>query len=168
MIKERKIAKALSDNFRVQLLKVLKDKGPMTIQELANILGRHRSSIYRHLLLLEDAELVTRTRDSKSSAYVYAITKDGLDILDIYENKQGADILFEIRRKRVSKFATYKKLGKYVVYTPSLVLLFIAIKGAAYPGYVHAFSRMLWFIIFTSIALVWFLIARRISRTTES
>ncbi|MCD6524554.1 MAG: winged helix-turn-helix transcriptional regulator, partial [Thermococcus sp.] len=57
IITEAEKVKALSEETRFRILQLLRER-PMTINELSNILGKDRTTIYRHIKMLENAGLV--------------------------------------------------------------------------------------------------------------
>ncbi|MFA4640849.1 ArsR/SmtB family transcription factor [Pyrococcus kukulkanii] len=57
IISDPKQLKALSDQTRMKILSLLRNH-PMTISEIAQVLGKDRSTIYRHIKALEEAGLV--------------------------------------------------------------------------------------------------------------
>ncbi|MFA4647692.1 winged helix-turn-helix domain-containing protein [Pyrococcus kukulkanii] len=57
IISDPKQLKALSDQTRMKILGLLRNH-PMTISEIAQALGKDRSTIYRHIKALEEAGLV--------------------------------------------------------------------------------------------------------------
>jgi ArsR family transcriptional regulator len=74
-----KITKALSDKTRVRIFKMLQYKA-MCVCEVQTILGMAQSTVSKHLQLLEDAGLITSTKEglwvnyklAKDSHNVYA------------------------------------------------------------------------------------------------
>ena len=163
VVKNEKIAHALSDDIRISILSLLKEKGPMTITEIANTLKRHRSSIYRHIVVLENAELVRR--EIEKNIHVFAISKLGEEVLEIILKKKSIDILFEIKKKKIKRYASIKRILSYLIYTPSIIFTYIGIKGVLYPGKVRAFSRILWLSMFTGLAILWTLFIHKIRKT---
>jgi ArsR family transcriptional regulator len=75
-----KITKALSDKTRVRIFKMLQYKA-MCVCEVQTILGMAQSTVSKHLQLLEDAGLITSTKEglwvnyklAKDSHNVYAV-----------------------------------------------------------------------------------------------
>lgn len=57
IITEPERVKVLSEETRFRILQLLRNR-PMTINELSNSLGRDRTTVYRHVKILEEAGLV--------------------------------------------------------------------------------------------------------------
>jgi DNA-binding transcriptional ArsR family regulator len=57
IITEPEKVKVLSEGTRLKILQLLRDR-PMTVNELSDILGKDRTTIYRHIKMLENAGLV--------------------------------------------------------------------------------------------------------------
>lgn len=57
---EEKIARAVGDKTRLNILKLLNKLGPLSTSELTEKLNKHRSTIIRHILFLQDAGLITK------------------------------------------------------------------------------------------------------------
>ena len=166
IIRDEKIAQALSDNVKVEILRLLNERGPMTISELSKILNKHRSSVYRHLVVLENAELIRR--EVKRGAHIFAISALGREALDILSEKVGAEVLLEVKKKRIRRSMRFKSFATFLLYSPALVFVVIGIRGAAYQGEIHALSRILWFMIFIGLALAWIAFSRKIIKWVKS
>jgi DNA-binding transcriptional ArsR family regulator len=61
---------ALSDPTRREVMRRLSDRGPSTLSELAEELPVSRQAISKHLLMLEQAGLVTPTGEERRHRYV--------------------------------------------------------------------------------------------------
>ncbi|BAA31057.1 ArsR/SmtB family transcription factor [Pyrococcus horikoshii] len=57
IVSQPKQLKALSDPTRIKILELLREH-PMSVSEIAERLGRDKSTVYRHIKALEDAGLV--------------------------------------------------------------------------------------------------------------
>ena len=57
-----KVTKALSDKTRVRIFKMLQQR-KMCVCEVQAVLGTAQSTVSKHLTILEDAGLVSRTKD---------------------------------------------------------------------------------------------------------
>jgi len=57
---EEKIARAVGDKTRLNILKLLNKLGPLSTSELSEKLNKHRSTIIRHIPILQDAGLITK------------------------------------------------------------------------------------------------------------
>ena len=75
-----KITKALSDKTRVRIFKMLQSKA-MCVCEVQTILGMAQSTVSKHLQILEDAGLITGTKEglwvnykvAEASHNIYAV-----------------------------------------------------------------------------------------------
>lgn len=166
LIRDEKVAQALSDDVKVGILKLLSEKGPMTISEISKILGKHRSSVYRHLIALENAELIRR--EIKRGAHMFAISALGQEALDILLKSGAAEVLLEIKRKRIKRSMRFKSFALILIYSPAIVFATIGIKGVMYQGEVHALSRILWFSIFICLSMIWVFFARKVAKWMKS
>ena len=76
-----KITKALSDKTRVRIFKMLQSKA-MCVCEVQTILGMAQSTVSKHLQILEDAGLITSTKEglwvnykvAENSHNIYAVS----------------------------------------------------------------------------------------------
>lgn len=57
---EEKIARAVGDKTRLNMLKLLNKLGPLSTSKLTEKLNKHRSTIIRHILILQNAGLITK------------------------------------------------------------------------------------------------------------
>jgi len=162
VVRDEKIAQALSDDVKVSILKLLNERGPMTISEISKVLGKHRSSVYRHLVVLENAELIRR--EIKRGAHIFAISALGQEALNILLKRSGAEVLLEVKRKRIKKSMRLKSLTSILLYLPAMVFAAIGIKGAMYRGEIHALSRIMWFSIFIGLTMMWVFFARKVAK----
>ena len=69
IITEPETVKVLSEETRFKILQLLR-MGPMTINELTEALGKDRTTVYRHIKLLESAGLVIEV-ESQGNEKVY-------------------------------------------------------------------------------------------------
>ena len=53
---------------RIELLKMLRQKGPMSVRGLANELGRDYKNVHTDVATLQEASLIERTKDDLLSA----------------------------------------------------------------------------------------------------
>ncbi|MCL5054365.1 MAG: metalloregulator ArsR/SmtB family transcription factor [Firmicutes bacterium] len=65
MKKEVKILKAVADENRLRILKMLQRKNGLCVCEIQTILGIGQSTTSRHLKILEDADLIRYEREGK-------------------------------------------------------------------------------------------------------
>jgi len=72
IITEAEKVKVLSEETRFRILQLLRER-PMTINELSEILGKDRTTIYRHVKMLESAGLVEEL-EVQGNERVYART----------------------------------------------------------------------------------------------
>ena len=70
IITEPEIVKVLSDETRFKILQLLRMR-PMTISELSEALERDRTTVYRHIKILEKAGLITKL-ESQGNEKVYS------------------------------------------------------------------------------------------------
>ncbi|NJE85452.1 ArsR family transcriptional regulator [Thermococcus sp. CX2] len=69
IITEPEKAKVLSEETRFRILQLLKER-PMTINELSEALGKDRTTVYRHVKMLENAGLIEEL-DSDGNERIY-------------------------------------------------------------------------------------------------
>lgn len=160
VVRDEKVAQALSDDVKVKILKLLNERGPMTISEISKTLGKHRSSVYRHLVVLESAELIRR--EISRGAHIFAISSLGQEALNILSRSTSAEVLLEVKRKRLRRSMRFKNAISLLLYSPAVAFAIIGIRGAMYQGEVHALSRILWFAIFIVLTMTWVVFARKI------
>ena len=160
-LRDERVAQVLSDDAKIEILRLLDKKGPMTISEVSKALGKHRSSVYRHLVALENAELVTR--EAGRGAHVFAVSGLGREALQLL-SRGSPEILLEVRRRRLSRRLRARRVLVALAYAPAAAFAAIGVKGAAYTGSVHALSRILWLTIFVGLAALWIVAVRRALR----
>lgn len=71
---------ALASTTRRNILKKIKIK-PMTVSEITRELSINKSAIYKHLQILQDADLITRKFNNNEFVY-YELTKKGKDLIE--------------------------------------------------------------------------------------
>lgn len=72
IITNPKTVKVLSDPTRFQILKLLRER-PMSVNELSDLLGKDRTTVYRHIKVLE-AEGLVEEIDTEGNERIYART----------------------------------------------------------------------------------------------
>ena len=64
-----KVMKALSDQNRVKIVKMIQHKEPLCVCEIQSCLGLSQSTVSKHLKILEDAELILFQKDGLWTNY---------------------------------------------------------------------------------------------------
>ncbi len=88
ILSDERVAEALSDSSRVSLLLLLSERQRATIQDLARVVGKHRSTVSRHMSKLLEAGLVERTL--RGDTYEYYLTDKGTAIVNEIKSKHLA------------------------------------------------------------------------------
>ena len=158
---DEKTLKIAGEKIRMEILKILNKKKTISINELSKIMGKHRSTINRHLLKLVEVGLVDRTEVVKGS-FVYSLSSKGLALIEHVE-KYGimpevrVEILKERRLPRI-----IKSIFKLVMYTIPVIFFAIGIAGLVAQAEVRFLSRIIWFLLFAFISVTSFLIFRKV------
>lgn len=89
-----KIFKALGNERRLQILKVLINEGSLTLLEISKIINFSFKTVSKHLIILEDAGFVTRNLEGRRQYFAIAPLKkedpqlEILKILKFYKLKR--------------------------------------------------------------------------------
>ncbi len=142
-VDDEKIAEALSDWTRVKILLLLKDESNLTTLKISEKLGKHRSTISRHLGKLVEAGLIEKIETREGNVYV--LTNRGREIA--VKIAEGYGMTKIPRVKRVD----FKAILSLVLGGAALGVLFLPVK-------IHAFTRLLIFIV---LVLVVFFLNRK-------
>ena len=145
-VDDEKIAEALSDWTRVRILLLLKDESELTTLKISEKLGKHRSTISRHLAKLIEAGLIEK-RETREG-YVYALTSRGREIAVKIAEGYGMTKIPPVKRINLRVFLSLVLGGA------ALGVLFLPVK-------IHAFSRLL---IFTALISMALLLSRKIGK----
>lgn len=152
---EEKIARAVGDKTRLNILKLLNKLGPLSTSELTEKLNKHRSTIIRHILILQDAGLITKNSEL---SYTYTITSRGKKFLELASTEGSVKIEVPVKKRRVFSFNILRNL----LHIPTLIFLSLGFIGMFAPVEVSILSRILWFIIFTLISFLWEIFIKRL------
>ena len=79
------IFKVLSQQIRIEILKILAVNGPSDIQTISANFCKHRSVISKHLKMMHEAGIVIKTQESRSTIYQV----DGMGFLHQMEEVVG-------------------------------------------------------------------------------
>ena len=111
--KVTKILKALADESRVRILVLLKERNGLCVCEITEIIGLSQPTISSHLKRLQDAEIITYSKDGLWVKYKLEenIEKEVMQLLDLLlqilsEDKSiKSDMLmsFKTNRKMICK-----------------------------------------------------------------
>ncbi|KUH32726.1 ArsR family transcriptional regulator [Thermococcus celericrescens] len=120
IITEPEKVKVLSEGTRLKILQLLRDR-PMTVNELSDILGKDRTTIYRHIKMLENAGLVEELevqgneRVYSRTARLYLIKADPDESVEKFRQaylQVEAEKLVQILEKAGFKIKNREKLVK--------------------------------------------------------
>lgn len=155
--------KTASNETRLAILRILKDRKTASINDMAEILKKHRSTVNRHVLKLVEVGLVERTEILKGS-FVYSLSPKGEALMEHVE-KYGVmpEIKVKItRERRLVRDSLYWL--KLLVYTMPVFFLIIGIWGLIVKTekLVSFLARIVWFTIFLVLSFVSFKIIRKI------
>ncbi len=126
IITEPEKVKVLSEETRFKILQLLRDR-PMTINELSDAIGKDRTTIYRHVKMLEAAGLVEELeihgneRVYGRAAKIFLIKADPDERIEEFRQaylQVEAEKLVQILEKagfRIEDRETLKKLAKEVL-----------------------------------------------------
>ncbi|NJE10970.1 winged helix-turn-helix domain-containing protein [Thermococcus sp. MAR1] len=126
IITEPERVRVLSDETRFKILQLLRDR-PMTINELSDAIGKDRTTIYRHVKMLESAGLVEELeihgneRVYARAARIFLIKADPDESVEEFRQdylQVEAEKLVQILEKagfRIEDRETLKKLAKEVL-----------------------------------------------------
>lgn len=149
-VDDEKLAEALSDQTRIEILLLLDEKGPVSLRTLSETLGKHRSTVFRHVSKLLNAGLVERRKIGEY--FEYRLTDLGSEIVESI--RSGSRPVSPRRQKTVSL-----SRGKIIVVSFALGLMAMMI-----PVRVHALTRLL---VFMGITLTSYLILGILFRTSK-
>ncbi|GEM_PF-1080581 len=157
--------KVASHEARLAILKILKDKKTASINDIAEILNKHRSTVNRHILKLVDVGLVERTEIFKGS-FVYSLSPKGLALVEHVE-KYGTMPEVKVRvikEKKVLRYPTYWL--RILAYGIPFFFIIVGVMGLVVKtGRPISFlSRIIWFVVFLLLSLVSLKIIKRITQ----
>jgi DNA-binding transcriptional ArsR family regulator len=82
---------AIGEPRRRQLLLLLRDRGPMAVGELAELVAVTQQAVSQHLKVLQEAELVEARREG--TRHIYAVRPEGFEpVQDFVEGFWGAKL----------------------------------------------------------------------------
>lgn len=146
IVDDEKIAEALEDKVRIDILVLLKRKGELHVNKISQLLHKHRSTITRHLTKLVEAELIEKV--PSQSGYVYRLTSKGDKVL---EDLQEGGFTIRVKPQKQNK---QKLLYYAIVAILAAMLLYIAIT----PISIHALTRI---IIIVPLAYILYILIKK-------
>ncbi|RLF12096.1 MAG: hypothetical protein DRJ69_01230 [Thermoprotei archaeon] len=152
-----------SNETRLAILKILKDRKTASINDIAEILEKHRSTINRHVLRLVEVGLIERTEILKGS-FVYSLSPKGEALVEHVE-KYGTIPEISVRIVRERKLARYSFRGlKILGYSIPIFFLILGIWGliAKTEKLVSFLARIIWFSLFLALSFISYKIIKRI------
>ncbi len=153
-VDDEKIAEALEDKIRIDILSLLKLKGELHINKISKLLHKHRSTITRHLSKLLEAGLIEKV--PTQSGYIFRLTSKGEEVLN---SLQESGFIIRIKtQKPVNRRYIYYYMGITVL----VVLLFYIIIT---PIKIHALTRI---IIIIPLIYVLYMLVRKLKETSAS
>ncbi|RLE94721.1 MAG: hypothetical protein DRN04_02295 [Thermoprotei archaeon] len=163
---ERKMAMVLGDETRLKILKIIYEKGEVRGADLPQMLGKHRSTISRHLSVLLKYSLISRRL--VNGDYYYTLTDDGKNIVGALI-KTGFKPVVEVPVKSISIRSLF--LGRSVfdlfALAVAAVLGVVGVAGLFTQAKVHAISRVVWLVLWLIAAFVAFKIMKKIKSLVE-
>lgn len=171
---EHLILKTLADPTRYHILQTLHHKKePLTIYQIANILGKTTESIRKHVKILQEAKLIVRVGETEKGAHKYMLTPKGERVYraintilmsqapTITSAKEYPEITIEVKPRR----QIISKIKKIIPIIPETTLIIIGFLGLLAPAKVSIISRILWLMIFLALAILVHTLIRRIMET---
>ncbi|MCD6208764.1 MAG: helix-turn-helix transcriptional regulator [Thermoproteales archaeon] len=150
IVDDEKIAEALEDKVRIDILILLKRKGELHINKISQLLHKHRSTITRHLTKLIEAELIEKI--PTQSGYVYRLTNKGDKVL---EDLQESGFTIRVKSQKQGK----RELFYYtIIAVLAGLLLYIAIT----PISIHTLTRI---IIIVPLAYILYTLIKKSKET---
>ena len=150
IVDDEKIAEALEDKVRIDILVLLKHKGELHVNKISQLLHKHRSTITRHLTKLIEAELIEKI--PTQSGYVYRLTSKGNKVL---EGLQESGFTVRVKLQKQSK---QKLFYNIVIVVLAVLLLYIVIT----PISIHALTRI---IIIVPLAYILYTLIKKSKET---
>jgi len=150
IVDDEKIAEALEDKVRIDILVLLKHKGELHVNKISQLLHKHRSTITRHLTKLIEAELIEKI--PTQSGYVYRLTSKGNKVL---EGLQESGFTVRVKPQKQSK---QKLFYNAIIAVLTVLLLYIAIT----PISIHALTRI---IIIVPLAYILYTLIKKSKET---
>jgi len=167
--KDKRLIEALGDITRYQILKLIKDEGPMSVSDIAIKLEKHRATIDKHVKQLMKAGLLIRREDPKRGVYLYILTDTALKVIDTIEKAKGEvpRPIVEMPIKKLKRISIRKIapiIKKAITYGPSIFFMIIGMIGfiAPIPG-VNFIGKVMWLVIMLLIALLWNMLMKRVA-----
>jgi len=150
-VDDERVAEALSDQTRIEILLLLDEKGPASLRVLSEALGKHRSTVFRHISKLLNAGLVERCKTGEY--FEYRLTNLGSEIVEVI--RSGGHPVSPRRRKEV-----LLSRGKIAIvsFAAGLTVMMIPVR-------VHALTRLL---VFIGITLTSYLLLSVLFKTVKS
>ena len=108
--KVTKILKALADESRVRILVLLKERNGLCVCEITEIIGLSQPTISSHLKRLQDAEIITYSKDGLWVKYKLEenIEKEVMQLLDLLVQILSEDK--SIKSDMLMSFKTNRKM----------------------------------------------------------
>lgn len=155
------MAMVLGDETRLKILKIIYEKGEVRGADLPQMLGKHRSTISRHLSVLLKYSLVSRRLINGD--YYYTLTDDGKNIVSALI-KTGFKPVVEVpvRSFSIRNFFVGRSIFDLFALTIAAVLGAVGIAGLFTQAEVHAISRVIWLVLWLTAAFIAFKIVRKI------
>ena len=150
IVDDEKIAEALEDKVRIDILVLLNRKGELHVNKISQLLHKHRSTITRHLTKLIEAELIEKI--PTQSGYVYRLTNRGNKVL---ESLQESGFTVRVKLQKQSK---QKLFYNIVIVVLAVLLLYIVIT----PISIHALTRI---IIIVPLAYILYTLIKKSKET---
>lgn len=150
IVDDEKIAEALEDKVRIDILVLLNRKGELHVNKISQLLHKHRSTITRHLTKLIEAELIEKI--PTQSGYVYRLTNRGNKVL---ESLQESGFTVRVKLQKQSK---QKLFYNIVIVVLAVLLLYIVIT----PISIHALTRI---IIIVPLAYILYTLIKKLKET---
>ncbi len=151
------MAEALSDGTRLRILTLIAEKGALYASEISAQVGRHRSTVSRHLAKLMDAGLVQRFEGSEG--FLYELTDLGRRVVEELSGSGFRPVL-EVRVR--SRPLTLRKILSLFFRGVALFLLVLGLAGFLVPAGVRLVSRVVWLVLFSLASALMYYLAGKI------
>jgi len=149
-----------SEEARLSILRALKEREYLSINELAEAFGKHRSTINRHLLKLMEVGLVER-RETPKGEFLYSLTDKGRALVEHVE-RYGVLPRVEMSVERGRGKRALRSLLSRVPLAIPLVLFLVGMWGLVAEARVSTLARLVWFGLFACVSLLSYAVLKRL------
>lgn len=164
----RRAVEAFGDKTRYEILSLLEREGGLSVNEISLKIGKHRTTIDKHLRILLDAGFVTRNYDEKRGVYIYMLTQGAKEVLNEFnkalksEGKLRAEMVIPIKRYTALRYL--RRVSGKLSYIPAFVFMAIGFIGFFSPVKVGLIYRAIWLLVFMILTWLWVRLVKELTR----